>query len=219
TVILAAIALSLMAVLMGCNTPFNLDEYKTTAKAEIENCVIVSDYSAENWAVVLELIEDGKAAITAATNKAGVDSSVTEAKTQIDAVEKEKKMGASYSLQEAFDKGLLTKEDLQNIAYYHNDDSMPVFPESLDAGIAEAIKRDFVHHENCQDKAHEIEIKYYGTYDDSVAVLIYCQLSYAGVLYNETVDDVFFYYGSPDKILIWKEKAEIISNTIVLTVQ
>ena len=124
------------------------------------------------------------------------------------ACKEKEKMGAFYYLGEAFDKGLLTKADLESIAFYHNDDSMPVYPETLDAEIAEAIKRDFVHNENCQDKTHEIEIKYYGTYDGSVAFLIYCKLSYADILYNETVDDVFFYYGSPDKILIWKENTK-----------
>ena len=91
-VILVIIALALMVGLGAANTLFNLEEYKTTAKAEVESYVIVSDYSAENWAVVLGLIEDGKAAIDAATDKAGVDSSVTEAKTQIDTVEKGKEM-------------------------------------------------------------------------------------------------------------------------------
>jgi len=117
--------------------------------------------------------------------------------------DEEELMGTFYSLQEAYDEGFLTIEDLQNIAFYHNDDSMPVYPETLDADIAEAIKQDFVHNENCKNKGHDIEITYYGTYNDSVAVLVCCQLDYDMELYDETIEGIFFHYGSPNKIQVW----------------
>jgi uncharacterized protein YceK len=58
----------------------------------------------------------------------------------------EKSIGNIYSLGEAYDKGLLTVEDLQSISYYHNgsDDEnyvpIPKNPEVLTNKTENAIK-------------------------------------------------------------------------------
>ena len=207
---IAFIMLFSLTGLSACGT-FDLEQYKTEAKAELTTyadarCAELN--CAEASAAIAGLLEQGKTAIDNAATKPAVNTARDAAKADINAVSQKEANGAFYSLQEAFDKGLLTKEDLQNIAYYHNDDSMPVYPETLNADVATAIKQDFVHNENCQDKGHDIEIIYYGTYNDSVAVLIYCQLYYDMKLYDETIEGIFFHYGSPNKIQIWVASQE-----------
>ena len=47
--------------------------------------------------------------------------------------------GVFYTMEEAYEAGYLTREDLTNIAYYHNE--WVPYPETLDNSIAEAIKK------------------------------------------------------------------------------
>ena len=114
--------------------------------------------------------------------------------------------GAFYSLQEAYDNEFLTKQDLQSIAYYHNDASIPVYPTSLKANIADKIKQNFASHVNCQDTEHNIQIKYYGTYNGSVVAMIDgCGLGYADMPSSENIYGMIFYYANSQRIMVWKE--------------
>lgn len=61
---------------------------KTTAKAELNGYVKESDYTAENWTTVQDVISRATASIDGATTAADVDAAVAAAKTEIDAVEK-----------------------------------------------------------------------------------------------------------------------------------
>ena len=47
-------------------------------------------------------------------------------------------MGAFYTLQEAYDGGFLTKDDLETIAYYLNEGI--AYPEALDSRTDQAIR-------------------------------------------------------------------------------
>ena len=85
--------------------------------------------------------------------------------------------GEFYSLQEAYDNGYLTKEDLENIAYYNNN-KLLTYPETIDETVAALIKEDAANIRRNQDKlpildakAEDFEIlKYYGTYNGCYVV-------------------------------------------------
>ena len=87
--------------------------------------------------------------------------------------------GEFYSLQEAYDNGYLTKEDLENIAYYNNN-KLLTYPETIDETVAALIKEDAANIRRNQDKlpildakAEDFEIlKYYGTYNGCYVVLL-----------------------------------------------
>ena len=74
--------------LAGCTE--SLEEYKATKSAELQEYVDAkgeSNYTTENWAIFQQAVTDGKVAIDAATDKAGVDTAVTTAKGEISAVQ------------------------------------------------------------------------------------------------------------------------------------
>lgn len=81
------IAFLMLFSLAACNTDFDLEDYKTVAKAEIANYATEDNYCADNWSIVCGIIDAGKQAVDAAENKIGVDTAVSEAKDAIDAVE------------------------------------------------------------------------------------------------------------------------------------
>ena len=85
--------------------------------------------------------------------------------------------GTFYTLQEAYDNGWLTQENLQTIANYHHDNSIS-YPESLSDNIAKSIKRSWA--KKLKDDNPETDIteekvnivNYYGTYNECVAVIV-----------------------------------------------
>lgn len=111
------------------------------------------------------------------------------------------------TLSEAFNQKLLTASDLETIAYYHNDDSMPVYPESLNEKIEKKIKRDFLKAVNSSDTEENVSVVYYGTYNNCVVALItYKDLGKFAVSPTETVSESTFYYVDNQRIFVWKEK-------------
>lgn len=97
-----AVVMLLMFSLLGlvaCNG-VSLTDYKADAKADITahvDSLSQSGYSAENWQLIAQKATEGKAAVDAATDKAGVDDAVERAKTVIDGVPKEDKMAMPYN--------------------------------------------------------------------------------------------------------------------------
>lgn len=94
------------------------------------------------------------------------------------------KRGDLYTLQEAYDLGLITKTDLQNIAYYANypnhDESFtptPKNPEELSAETAHAIKQTYAYeihqeNENLTITPSAVDIRrYHGTYNNCVVFM------------------------------------------------
>ncbi len=205
--------------LTACDS-VSLADYKATAKVEIENYAQErkANYCEDKWTVVCGIVETGKQAVNDATNRAGVDTAVAAAIVEIDAVQD---MGAFYSLQMAFDNGWLTKEDLQSIAYYHNDDSMPTYPNALSAEVEKAIKetraynlRDEVDADGISRfpdaKAEDVSLRgYYGKYNNLFAVLIADSFTeYGQAEWSEIIDGVTFHYADGNKIMIWKEETK-----------
>jgi hypothetical protein len=131
--------------------------------------------------------------------------------------------GSFYSLQEAYDEGLLTVEDLQSIANYQSagEDEpdfapIPKNPEYLSNEIINAIKKTYL--VNLRDIRNQdgtlmcpnatiSDVKflgYYGTYNNAIAIKISDEYSgYPGVVQKFTVADITFTYsGVP--VVIWQ---------------
>lgn len=133
-----------------------------------------------------------------------------------------KQRGTFYTLEEAYKQGLLTQDDLKSIAHYQNGESaeedfepMPKNPEELSKKTEKAIKETKAYELRNQDtkpikeaKAKDIIIrKYYGTYNDCVAVML--DDMFGGFIDIERmviVAGVSFYYRASYNIMIWKEK-------------
>lgn len=123
------------------------------------------------------------------------------------------KRGDFYTLQEAYDQGLITKADLQNIAYYQNyskhDESYiptPKNPAELSAETAHAIKQTYAYDLHIGKKPSEIFVtKYYGMYNDCVAIMIYSPGGWWESPWEDEIDGVIIQYiNKDDQILIWQ---------------
>ncbi len=117
------------------------------------------------------------------------------------------KVGSFYNLQEAFDKGLLSHDDLQAIADFNtttNSGCTGSYPETLDKRIEEKKLSDYKNIHDI-DPDREGAIRYFGTYNGCVVMMIDYLGGFLACLTGETVDGVHFSYGSSQKITVWKE--------------
>ena len=129
--------------------------------------------------------------------------------------------GEFYSLEEAYEKGWISKNDLINIAYYKNGNKLfeevenftpsPKNPETLSEETENAIKETLVYitnQDNSNTKAtkNDFEIfKYYGTYNDVVAIMTINNFSrYLTVTDYIIIDGITCYYADSNRIKIWK---------------
>ncbi len=134
--------------------------------------------------------------------------------------------GEFISLQKAYDTGIITKEDLKSIAYYQNGDNRGIdnenfvpnkkTPETLSAETEKAIKETRAYNlrknslsgiSTKMAKADDVEIfKYYGTYNNYVAVMLFDAFTdYDQALWEIEIDGVVFYYKNGNRIFLWKE--------------
>lgn len=122
-------------------------------------------------------------------------------------------VGTFYSLQEAYENKLLTSEDLQSVADYHNNGN--VYPKELDDSVTQQIKnlaaynsRNDKHSPVLEAKADDYEIlKYYGNFNDCYAVVLnhpYTEVPAVEIDEWVTIGSVMIHYTSHDKIIIWK---------------
>lgn len=129
-------------------------------------------------------------------------------------VNEEEQMGEFYSLQTAYDEGWLTIEDLQTIAFYHND-SKTSYPKTLSEEIARKIKEvaarnmreDVLHPVKGAKAADFSNIRYYGTYDACVVIMIkdpYHEYPAEDLDIDETIANVTFHYTDPNRIIVWR---------------
>jgi hypothetical protein len=121
--------------------------------------------------------------------------------------------GIFYSLKEAYDEGLLTVENLQSIADYHNNGIS--YPEELDDFVSESVKKAWAEslrtdktNPRPETTAEEIVItKYYGTYNNCIVVILdYGTHADVSIPVTDTVGGVSFNYGHPRySIVCWKQ--------------
>ena len=124
--------------------------------------------------------------------------------------ENEMPAGELLGLKDAYERGLLTEDDLQEIAHYHNE--AVSYPENIPDDIAGLIKETYLYRlrkENCTEGAtiDDIDIKkYYGEYDGAYVVIINDNYSFApaDVPYRtEKIAGVEFEYAGYDVIEVW----------------
>lgn len=124
----------------------------------------------------------------------------------------EEPQGEFFTLQQAYDGGYLSREDLQNIASYHNNNKN--YPENLKEEIAEAIKKDWAKKLSDSDNSTEVLTaediainEYYGTYSGSVAIIVDrkdAQYIDKYAPYSKEIGEVSFSYSYPrPEIRIW----------------
>lgn len=121
--------------------------------------------------------------------------------------------GTFYSLQEAYDDGFLTVENLHSIADYHNNGIS--YPEELDDFASESVKKAWVESlrtdkTNPRPEATSEEIvitKYYGTYNNCIVVILdYGTHAGISIPVTDKVGGVSFNYGHPRySIVCWKQ--------------
>ncbi len=133
--------------------------------------------------------------------------------------------GTFYTLQEAYNAGYLTKEEIMSIAYYHNggrvyneeimsEDYKPITktPQELSEKTVNKIKENAAHEYNSE---HDPKIKatadgftidqYYGTYGNSIVVIITDIYSGSpGIVGIETIANVNLYMNAAYVIKVWK---------------
>lgn len=110
--------------------------------------------------------------------------------------------GPFYSLQSAYNQGLLTKKDLKEITKLKNNGNI----EKIDEQIENRIKQSYSNYYS-QEKVEEVIIdRYLGTYNGSVAIMIgYKNNEYTSVCWEEKIAGVTFKYSDSQRIYIWKE--------------
>ena len=108
-----------------------------------------------------------------------------------------------YSLQESFDNGFLTNEDLQQIANLNNNG--PFNPVEIDQNIAILIMKDFCEMHNTEYEENGGSVRCFGEYNGYYAVMVDgCGIEYTTAIDSEVVDGITFIYGSSQHILLWK---------------
>lgn len=129
--------------------------------------------------------------------------------------------GAFYSLDEAYDNGWLTQENLKNIAYYYNsysapdlepDDTFipePIDPNQLDNQKIRKMKRRYSKH-SIKDVRIPLRfitvVKYYGTYNECDVVWITDSYVLYDLLFEEEkqIGGVKFYNYCGAEISVWR---------------
>jgi len=111
-----------------------------------------------------------------------------------------------YSLQSAYNQGLLKRKDLKKVAEYHNKGSNTIIDKELEDDIKLAYLESYPRNENIELTADEIRInKFYGIYRGCVALMIgYENSGYKDACWEETIAGVKFGYTSSQRIFILK---------------
>ena len=141
-----------------------------------------------------ELIAQGKKIDEVQTQNTQLTEKLKEMQAELDEQAKELKLkiaqGNAYTIEEAYDNGFLTIEDLKSIAYYHNDGiryneeimdetymPAPKIPKALSEGLLINLKNAVVKNYNetyNQDKSVKdfMISEYYGIYNNFVIVFV-----------------------------------------------
>ena len=130
-----------------------------------------------------------------------------------------------YTLQEAYETGYLTREDIMSIAYYHNGGRVynegimsegytpiPKTPQELSEDTVNKIKETAADEYNSQ---HDLStkatadgftiIQYYGTYNNCIAIMMRdIYTGHADAIRTEEIAEITLYYNNGNKIKIWK---------------
>lgn len=132
---------------------------------------------------------------------------------------------AFYSLKEAYSSKLLSKKDLEGIAYYYNayysNDSKYLYPKPLNKEVENAIKEakvlEIKSRKNSQGtlmhpeaNIEDISIIYYGKYNNCFAVELIDSYTYhTFAMRTVKVGGVEFNYRDSNNIWIWVQETKL----------
>lgn len=128
-------------------------------------------------------------------------------------------LGSFYSVERAYNEKLLSKSDLESIAYYHKYYLiMSTIPEPLSVDIENLIKEAWVLKLQTRTSGtkypdattNDVTISgYYGKYNNCYAVMLTdVYTSYTAALRNVEIDGVVFNYRDGNSILIWVQESK-----------
>ena len=200
---LAALFVLLIVFLFsGCSTiPLEkkeLEEYKNIAIQELniylETKLTNNFYDDVGHNNLVSIVENSIAEIQNAEKKTAIDLIVFEAKRDMDFVEAMEEITSIsfFALQEVYDAGEVSQEDLITMAYLvGQNESLSV--SSLSIQIMQRIKQEYSYLNNI--KLENLNLEYFGNYNGYYALIMYdITTGVAAVVTKVEIGDVVFYY-------------------------
>ena len=141
-IVCIAVMLLLSLSLFACQSVnisagIELARHKADAKSALEVYAEEKgedNYTVENWTEIGEFVTQGKTAIDAAKNETDVDAAADAAKQAIDMVTQKELLGSFFSLQEAYEEGLVTKDDIMHMVYFMHGVRGTIYEYEIDKG-------------------------------------------------------------------------------------
>ena len=194
--------LLIVFLLSGCSTiPLEkqkLEEYKNIAIQELniylETKLANNFYDDAGHNNLVSIVENSIAEIQNAEKKTAIDLIVFEAKRDMDFVEAMEEITSIsfFALQEVYDAGEVSQEDLITMAYLvGQNESLSV--SSLSMQIMQRIKQEYSYLNNI--KLENLNLEYFGNYNGYYAVIMYdITTGVAAVVTKVEIGDVVFCY-------------------------
>ncbi len=194
--------LLIVFLLSGCSTiPLEkkeLEEYKNIAIQELniylETKLANNFYDDAGHNNLVSIVENSIAEIQNAEKKTAIDLIISEAQRDMDYVETMKEITSIsfFALQEVYDAGGVSQEDLITMAYLvGQNESLSV--SSLSIQIMQRIKQEYSYLNNI--KLENLNLEYFGNYNGYYALIMYdITTGVAAVVTKVEIGDVVFYY-------------------------
>ena len=194
--------LLIVFLLSGCSTiPLEkkeLEEYKNIAIQELniylKTKLANNFYDDAGHNNLVSIVENSIAEIQNAEKKTAIDLIVFEAKRDMDFVEAMEEITSIsfFALQEVYDAGGVSQEDLITMAYLvGQNESLSV--SSLSIQIMQRIKQEYSYLNNI--KLENLNLEYFGNYNGYYALIMYdITTGVAAVVTKVEIGDVVFYY-------------------------
>lgn len=196
------LVLLIVFLLSGCSTiPLEeqkLEEYKNIAIQELniylETKLANNFYDDAGHNNLVSIVENSIVEIQNAEKKTAIDLIEFEAKRDMDFVEAMEEITSIsfFALQEVYDAGEVSQEDLITMAYLvGQNESLSV--SSLSIQIMQRIKQEYSYLNNI--KLENLNLEYFGNYNGYYALIMYdITTGVAAVVTKVEIGDVVFYY-------------------------
>ena len=196
------LVLLIVFLLSGCSTiPLEkkeLEEYKNIAIHELniylETKLANNFYDDAGHNNLVSIVENSIAEIQNAEKNTAIDLIKSEAQRDMDFVEAMEEITSIsfFALQEVYDAGEVSQEDLITMAYLvGQNESLSV--SSLSMQIMQRIKQEYSYLNNI--KLENLNLEYFGNYNGYYAVIMYdITTGVAAVVTKVEIGDVLFYY-------------------------
>ena len=196
------LVLLIVFLFSGCSTiPLEkkeLEEYKNIAIQELniylKTKLANNFYDDAGHNNLVSIVENSIAEIQNAEKKTAIDLIKSEAQRDMDFVEAMEEITSIsfFALQEVYDAGEVSQEDLITMAYLvGQNESLSV--SSLSMQIMQRIKQEYSYLNNI--KLENLNLEYFGNYNGYYAVIMYdITTGVAAVVTKVEIGDVLFYY-------------------------